>query len=196
MAKSMIAGLPVADAELKECIQLASSEVERLTSLLNDYRSFARPQHLKIERTDVHKLLDEVLALHFKRYASLEISIKLDIPDQLPKVSLDAAKIKQAILNLCQNAVDAMPNGGTLLVRAYCTQANLVIEIADTGSGIPEGLDVFQLFKTTKRESTGLGLPIVQHIVSEHNGSVDYVTDPGRGTTFRMILPADKTNTA
>ncbi len=191
MAKSIAAGLPLADTELKECIDLASAEVERLSSLLNEYRSFARPQNLKIERSDVHKLLEELLALHFRHYAARGISIELDIPDSLPQVSLDVAKMKQAILNLCQNAVDAMPNGGTLLVRACRSQANLVIEVADTGSGIPEGLDVFQLFKTTKPESTGLGLPIVQQIISEHGGSVDYVTEPGKGTTFRMILPAN-----
>ena len=65
----------------------------------------------------------------------------------------------------------------------------MIFEVADTGTGIPEGLNVFQLFKTTKDEGTGLGLPIVEQIVSEHHGSVDYVTELGKGTTFMVSLP-------
>jgi signal transduction histidine kinase len=97
--------------------------------------------------------------------------------------------MKQAILNLCQNAVDAMPNGGTLTLTGYRSEDEIVMEVSDSGTGIPEGLDVFQLFKTTKREGTGLGLSIVQQIISDHRGMVDYVSAIGKGTAFRIVLP-------
>jgi signal transduction histidine kinase len=104
-------------------------------------------------------------------------------------VPVDREKIKQVILNLCKNAIEAMPDGGTLRCKAYQTVDRVTIEVADTGTGIPEGLDVFQLFNTTKPEGTGLGLPIVEQIVSEHRGSVDYITEPGKGTAFMVSLP-------
>ena len=84
-----------------------------------------------------------------------------------------------------------MPDGGVLTCKAYRTTERVVLEIADSGAGIPDGLDVFQLFRTTKQDGTGLGLPIVQQIVSEQRGTVDYVTEPGKGTTwFRVSFPA------
>jgi signal transduction histidine kinase len=83
----------------------------------------------------------------------------------------------------------AVPNGGSLKVKAYERADFMIIEVADTGAGIPEGLNVFQLFRTTKPEGTGLGLPIVEQIISEHHGSVDYVSELGKGTTFRITLP-------
>jgi signal transduction histidine kinase len=82
-----------------------------------------------------------------------------------------------------------MPEGGTLTCKAYEANGFLNIEVSDTGTGIPQGLEVFQLFRTTKPTGTGLGLPIVEQIVSEHSGTVDYVTESGKGTTFRLTLP-------
>jgi signal transduction histidine kinase len=113
----------------------------------------------------------------------------MQFDEQLPPAWIDPAKMKQAILNLCQNGVEAMPNGGALTLKGYGAQDSVVMEISDTGTGIPDGLDVFQLFKTTKRDGTGLGLSIVQQIVSDHKGTVDYVSELGKGTTFRIVLP-------
>ena len=86
-----------------------------------------------------------------------------------------------------------MPAGGILKCKAYQNADRVIFEVADTGTGIPEGLDVFQLFRTTKFSGTGLGLPIVEQIVSEHRGTVDYVTEMGKGTAFIVSLPASGT---
>jgi signal transduction histidine kinase len=123
----------------------------------------------------------------------VEITVELEFDDNLPLVSIDREKIKQVILNLCKNAVEAMPDGGTLKCKAYQTAGGVILEVADTGTGIPEGLDVFQLFKTTKPHGTGLGLPIVGQIISEHRGTVDYVTELGKGTAFIVSLPLSAT---
>jgi signal transduction histidine kinase len=119
--------------------------------------------------------------------------LELEFDDNLPVIPIDREKIKQVILNLCKNAVEAMPEGGTLQCKAYQTADRVIVEVADTGTGIPEGLDVFQLFKTTKPYGTGLGLAIVEQIISEHRGTVDYVTQLGKGTAFIVSLPLSST---
>jgi signal transduction histidine kinase len=98
--------------------------------------------------------------------------------------------VKQVILNLCKNAVEAMPEGGSLTLKGYLSGADtIVVEVSDTGIGIPEGMDIFEIFRTTKPDGTGLGLPLVSQIVSAHRGTVDYFSEPGKGTTFKLTLP-------
>jgi signal transduction histidine kinase len=129
-----------------------------------------------------------VLAFNIKDYNRTGVSVSVEFDENLPLVALDSEKMKQVILNLSKNAVEAMPGGGRLTVKAYPTGDSVVLEFKDTGSGIPEGFDPFHLFKTTKVEGTGLGLSIVQQIVSDHHGTVDYVSESGKGTTFRVLL--------
>lgn len=174
------------DPLVQETIQAADQEIQRLTSLLKDYRSLARPQTLQLQASNLRQLVEEVLAPNLNNFNASGVRVETKFDDNLPLVSVDVAKIKQVILNLCKNAVEAMPNGGVLTVRTYWANDNAVLEISDTGEGIPEGFDPFHLFKTTKGEGTGLGLPIVQQIVSEHHGTVEYLSEPGRGTTFKV----------
>jgi signal transduction histidine kinase len=101
---------------------------------------------------------------------------------------LDTAKIKQVILNLCKNAVEAMPDGGCLTLKGYRSRGMVVLEISDDGVGVPDDVNIFELFKTTKPGGTGLGLPLVQQIVSAHNGTIGYKSKPGRGATFKVAL--------
>ena len=173
---------------LKETIQGANQEMRRLSSLLRDYRSLARPQTIKIQPTSLRQIVEEVLAPNIRNYKDSGVSVKIEVDDNLPLLALDREKMKQVILNLCKNAVEAMPEGGLLTVRAYQTADTVILEFGDSGQGIPEGFDPFHLFKTTKPHGTGLGLPIVQQIVSDHHGTVDYVSELGKGTTFRVSL--------
>jgi signal transduction histidine kinase len=172
-----------------ETLRAASEEVERLSSLLREYRSFARPRQLNLNETDAGLLLKQAIAPHATSYQAAGIKIEFDLQKNLPPVLADSEKMKQVILNLCKNAVEAMPGGGILRCRAYATDGEVALEICDTGIGIPEGVDVFQLFKTTKEDGTGLGLPIAQQIVSEHHGSIEYSSRVGEGTTFTIKLP-------
>jgi PAS domain S-box-containing protein len=176
------------DPLVEQTIGSAHQEIQRLASLLKDYRSLARPQVLQIQESNIQKLVEEVLAPNIKHYNDSGVTIQTRFDENLSLVPLDVARIKQVVLNLCKNAVEAMPNGGILTVKTYQSNYKAVLEISDTGHGIPEGFEPFNLFKTTKHEGTGLGLPIVQQIVSEHHGTVDYVSEIGRGTTFRLSL--------
>jgi PAS domain S-box-containing protein len=178
------------NALVRETIQAANHEIQRMSSLLNDYRSLARPQTIRLQPTNLRRIVDEVLASNIRPYQDAGIRVEIEFDANLPLVALDPEKIKQVILNLCKNAVEAMPEGGRMILKAYRSENNVILECSDSGQGIPEGFDPFQLFKTTKSHGTGLGLPIVLQIVTDHHGTVDYVSQLGKGTTFRVSLEA------
>jgi signal transduction histidine kinase len=177
------------DPLLGDTIEIAHQEIQRLTSLLNAYRSFAKPHSSKLQPCSMRQVVEEILALATKHYQDSRIIVECHFEDNLPLVAVDRERMKQVILNLCKNAVEAMPEGGTLSCKVYQGNGRLVLEIADTGVGMPDELDPFQLFKTTKPYGTGLGLSIADQIISEHHGTIKYVTEAGKGTTFLVSLP-------
>jgi two-component system NtrC family sensor kinase len=110
---------------------------------------------------------------------------------ELPLVQGNADQLRQVFLNLVLNAIEAMPNGGTLTVRTEAGPSVVLIEIQDTGVGIPDDIrpHLFEPFFTNKPNGTGLGLSISAHIVTQHGGHIDVESAPGQGTTFRLVLP-------
>ena len=179
---------------LRETIHAANEEIRRLALLLRDYRSLARPNTLNLQTANLRQLVEQVLAPNIQHYNLSGVAVTLEFDDNLPSVQVDREKIKQAILNLCKNAAEAMPTGGSLKIRGYHFGTYVTLEFSDTGQGIPENFDPFHIFKTTKPEGTGLGLSIVQQIVSDHHGTVDYVSELNKGTTFRVSLPVQTSN--
>jgi signal transduction histidine kinase len=97
--------------------------------------------------------------------------------------------MKQVIFNLTKNAAEAMAGGGRISIKGSVSENSIVLEISDTGTGIPAGIDIFEPFFTTKPQGTGIGLSIVQQIVSAHGGSISYSSEHGKGTTFVITLP-------
>lgn len=165
-------------------------EVDRLIILLDGFRSASVSQNVSLTGSDLRQVVEDALAIQLIVYQTAGVNLKFDFEDGLPAVKLDPAKIKQVILNLCRNALDAMSQGGDLTIRGYSLGATVVLEIADTGTGMPEGIDPFALFQTTKVHGSGLGLPIVEQIILAHNGTIDYTSERDRGTTFKLIFPA------
>jgi signal transduction histidine kinase len=104
--------------------------------------------------------------------------------------------MKQVVINLVQNAIEAMPSGGVVAVQSGMLDGRAVMVVRDTGPGLPDGLDVFQLFVTTKAQGTGLGLSIAQQIVLEHGGEIAASSEPGRGSVFTVSLPVERPETA
>jgi signal transduction histidine kinase len=180
------------DLELKSLLGSATQEIKRLGSLLQDFRSFVRPQKYCFKAIDLARLIDEAINTEKRLYDSMGIKLKFKFPGDLLPVRVDEEKIKQAILSICKNAVEAMPSGGVLTFRGYESEGRVFLEIADTGAGIPQGLEIFDPFFTTKPRSSGLGLPIVSQIISAHEGTIDYASEAGKGTTFKIGLPAGK----
>ncbi|HEU4343922.1 MAG TPA: PAS domain S-box protein [Candidatus Binatia bacterium] len=196
IAKSLLDRSNNHDPLIYDSIETAHREIQRLNSLLKDYRSFARPQRLSIEPVDLRQIGQEALATVTRGHIASGVTLELQFAKDLPRIRVDKEKMKQVILNLGKNAIEAMPNGGTLTCKCYRFHDSIVLEISDTGVGIPAGEDIFQLFRTTKPDGTGLGLPIVQQIVSEHRGTIEYESTPGRGTTFKVSVPLELGQTA
>jgi signal transduction histidine kinase len=178
--------------QARNTLQYVKSGIERLGSLLNELRTLAQAQRLSLQPTQLVSVIKEVLAIEEPRYAVSRVRVETNLPPNLPPIMLDASKFRQALINLCRNAVDAMPHGGSLTLRGYLSHSNVHLEIIDTGEGIPAGLDVFALFTTTKPTGMGVGLPIVREIISSHGGTVCYASKPGTGTTFRLTLPVSE----
>jgi PAS domain S-box-containing protein len=175
------------DSRVKRTLESSTQEILRLGSLLNEFRTIARPQAAKLKPANLADLIKDVLVPQTAVCQKAGITIKREFGDLRP-ILMDENKMKQVILNLCKNAIEAMPSGGVLTVRAYQAEESAVLEVSDTGEGIPEGVDVFQLFRTTKPNGTGLGLPVVRQIVRAHQGHIEYSSKPGQGTTFKIYL--------
>jgi PAS domain S-box-containing protein len=176
-------------ASWNEHLEDMQNEIGRLATMLQEFRALARPVHMKLGNVNLRALIAEVRKVIVPQLSSSGICIEYDMPAELPDLYVDPEKVRQVLLNLCNNAIEAMPSGGTLTLKAYAESEQLIIEIIDTGTGIPAGFDVFEPFATTKEKGTGLGLMIVRQILAAHNGTVLYESEAGKGTTFRVILP-------
>lgn len=179
--------------DLKDYLGLIHSEAFRCKSITMSLLDFSRirsSERMEIDLSETVKSSARLLA-HQKRGDNIEFS--LELADNLPFVNANEGQIQQAVIALATNAIDAMPNGGTLTFRAFEQQNRVVIEIEDTGIGIaPEDLSkIFEPFFTTKEvgKGTGLGLAVCYGIVTEHNGRVSVRSNIGKGTTFSIYLP-------
>lgn len=164
-------------------------EIHRLSSLLHEFRSLARRQDLTCRMLHLRTIVQEVLTAEQAYYESRGVVVVLLIPESLSPLLADGDKLKQVFFNLCKNAVEAMPMGGRLTIQCRDAGAQVIIDIRDTGVGIPAGVNILEPFITTKPEGTGLGLPIVRQIIAAHGGALTYQSEPGQGTTFTISLP-------
>ena len=177
------------EEELGTGLELMMGELRRIDGMLLDFRELSRPASLRLVPTELHPLLEEVLAMLEPAVLGPRVETRRELDDEARLVLADADKLRQVFLNLSKNALEAMPEGGRITVRARLDPRGVVAEIEDTGVGIPEGVDPFEAFRTTKAEGSGLGLAVVRRIVGEHQGSVSYRATPGGGTTFEVVLP-------
>jgi signal transduction histidine kinase len=168
------------------------SEIDRLTSLLNEFKTIARPQKLSLQPVKLIRVIQETVS-GLDLEGKGDVHIVSECSPELPPIRGDSAKLKQAFFNLFKNAVEAMPYGGTLAIKGYVNNGSVCVDISDTGIGIPDDLKVFDLFSSTKPHGTGLGLFIVQQIILAHDGVVSYASTVGKGTTFHLTLPASAT---
>lgn len=182
-------GQSAGEEPVRSAFQSLTGQITRLANLLQEFRSLSRRHEPKLQPLDLRLVVDDVLSAEAPMYAERNIIVERALAPNLPMIHADQDKLKQALLNLCKNAMEAMPGGGTLTVRAGNSGSQVFLEIADTGMGIPYGVNILEPFVTTKAEGTGLGLPIVRQIVSAHGGTLNYTSSPGSGTTFTVFLP-------
>ncbi len=176
-----------------EQLDLIETHIQRISAIVRQLVTLARPAPAKWELVDLGQVLDEAIRLiRFDRRAR-NVEISLDRPSTLPRSHGIANELQQVFINLALNALDAMPEGGKLKLRAVNRGRQLVLHVEDTGSGIlPEvGRRVFEPFFTTKEPGagTGLGLAVSYGIVQKHGGTIGFESVPGDGTTFTVQLP-------
>jgi two-component system sensor histidine kinase HydH len=182
---------PAEPEEYRRMVDLVRGEVRRLNTIVEEFLSLARPIQLRPEPVPVAALLDEIRELVGPQAGQAGIAIGRVIPASLPDVRADRNRIKQVLLNLVLNAIEATPSGGRLTLGAAASSAGLTLTVTDTGSGIPAEVlpRVFEPYVTTKTRGLGLGLAIARQIVEAHGGRIEVESQAGSGTSFRITLP-------
>lgn len=177
--------------EIEDLLAVIREEVKRLDNLVGDFLKFSGSGRLQHRPASLDALVDEVMGLLQPEAGAAGVALDRRRPPlPLPDLPLDGEKIKQVLINLLQNAIEAQPDGGRVTVETASHDGRASVVVADRGPGLPPGLDVFQLFVTTKARGTGLGLAIAQQIVLDHGGEIRAESTPGEGATFTISLPA------
>jgi len=171
--------------------QIIVEEVDRLEQLLGGLLDLSRAESPQLERQPLLPLIRDILEATAEQYQRAGITVRQNLPAELPEVEVDANQFRQVLLNLLRNAVEAMPEGGLLEVSAAQTERGLEVSIRDTGPGIPEqSLEhIFDRFFTTKPTGTGLGLAVARKILDAHHAQIEVESELGAGATFTVILP-------
>ncbi len=177
------------ESALAPTVKRLKDEISRLQRLVGDFGTISRKEKYVFRPVELAHLIDDMVELQSPLLAEKRIELRTALARDLPALQLDADKIKQALLNLLKNAAEAMPGGGTISIGASAADGAIVLEVADTGEGIPLDIDAFEPFVTTKKDGTGVGLVVVRQILNAHDGKISYRSKPGEGTTFRMELP-------
>ena len=186
----------------KEILDEILERIKSLNDAINDFLRFTRPAPLQLSPTNVNEIIQSILFLINRQAETQGVTITEEYDDNLPLIMADSEQLQQVILNIAINALQAihvpLSNGETdgenskIRFKTYqnVETSQIVIEISDTGIGIPpEKLDqIFNPYFTTKSEGTGLGLSIAQRIIEEHHGIISVTSEIGKGTTFRVIL--------
>jgi two-component system NtrC family sensor kinase len=184
--------LPFGPDKQQEYLQMASEEVERLVELVTRILDFARPSRRKKQPADVNDAVEKALILTAKYLQHNDITLHRDLALDLPPVAAVADELGQVFLNLVLNAVDAMPQGGTLRVSSRLSDdGRLEVTFTDSGPGIaPEHVErIFEPFFSTKEEGTGLGLNISYQVVEQYGGEITVESVIGEGATLTVWLP-------
>jgi signal transduction histidine kinase len=177
--------------EMAKLVTVIRQEILRLDALVGDFLLFSRPSRIAHRPGDLEALTDEVVQLLGPEASQAGVTLhRRTTGAPVRTLRMDAEKMKQVVLNLVRNAIEAMPEGGTVFIETGTVEDQARLVVRDTGPGLPDGIDVFQLFATTKPGGTGLGLSIVQQIVLQHGGEVVAASDAeGGGAVFTVSLP-------
>jgi len=184
------ANMPV-EPEPQQAVKMLDSEIDRLDRAVKTFLNFTRPVELNLEETDLRVLLEEIMDAARPSIAQASLELRADLPSDCPPVLVDRQLIHQAVLNLLLNASEFTDPGGriTLSLRRSGEFAEIAVE--DSGRGIPaaDQKKIFQLFFTTRPGGSGIGLANTFRFVQLHNGGIEFESETGRGTTFRVKLP-------
>ncbi len=179
------------DGELLESVRVARGEVTRLDTIINQFLGAVRPAHATRSMVSINHIVRESLAFLEPEIADRDVIVQEDLAPGLPLIPANVDQLKQAFYNLIKNAIQALSHGGILRVATSRTDTHLQVSFEDNGTGISieDMAHITEPYFTRKKGGTGLGLFIVQRILHEHGGHLELLSDPGRGTTARILLP-------
>jgi signal transduction histidine kinase len=185
--------LPDRDAHVFTVLRKIAGEIKRLDDFVSEFLRFARLPRRNVERLQVRPLVTDLVAFITPECSKKGVMLDVDLggPDS---AWVDGFQLKQAVLNLVLNALQATPKGGHVVVRTSGDNRRLVVAVADDGEGMSAETreKAFTPFFTTREDGTGLGLPLVRRIVEQHGGSVEITSAPGTGTTVTLVFPAHR----
>ena len=166
----------------------------RLESLLNDFLKFARVRSLDLVPGNLNEQIESVLRFFSVATHDVNIRVLPHLDGGLPSVLLDKEMLRAALVNLVKNAIEAMPDGGTLTVITRITSNGVALDLIDTGIGMDENtaLHMFEAFYSTKEGGSGLGLPTARKIIEAHGGRISVQSDVARGTKFTLEFPTPR----
>ena len=172
-------------------IDVINEEIDRLNHIVVDFLFAVRPMTLTLRESDFNAFLTEIAEFTAYELSDAQVDLELELDENLPLLDFDEQLMKQALLNLIQNAVAAMKDGGTIILRTEKKDNEIVLHIIDTGAGIPDKIlaKIFEPYFTTKERGSGLGLTLVFKIVREHRGDISVTSKEGQGTCFTITLP-------
>lgn len=172
-------------------LSVVNEEIERLNQIIVDFLFAVRPVSASLEPVDVNGLLDGFASFILPELEKHNISLETNLAEKAPRILIDSKLFKQVLINLAQNSIAAMENGGKLLVSSRIAGDRFLVAVADTGTGMePEtAARIFEPYFTTKAKGTGLGLTMVYKIIKEFSGDIDVKSFPGEGTIFTISLP-------
>ncbi len=179
------------DPDTRRHMDVIGSEFHRLDRVVQTLVDFNKPIELRLASFDLRQIAEEVSLLASPEAARLGVKVETQITEAGVPVNADADLIKQALLNVVLNGVQAMSSGGVLQIRVERNETSASIEVQDEGTGIPPDIrdKIFNLYFTTKKTGSGIGLAMSYRVLQLHNGALDFVTEVGQGTTFRISLP-------
>ncbi len=189
-AEMLLKNVPEDKPLIGELAGFISTEVDRTNSLITRFLDFARPMHLKLEKTDLAELLDRAIAEFEKHTPPIDVAIYRNYAPEVPGVDMDGELMQRVFYNLIVNAAQASPAGGSVSVKTRLLGDEVEVSVIDRGSGIAKEQlkNIFNPFFTTKPDGVGLGLAIVSKIVDEHRGTLAVESEAGSGSVFRVFL--------
>ncbi len=180
------------DPERLEFLNIILDEIERVNMIVEDFMVLAKPKVVQLEEKNVVPVIQNVVSLLSFEARKRNVRLHFDCRQEIIQIDCDENRLKQVFLNFIKNGIEAMPNGGDLVVKVNIQNGNVQISIQDTGVGIPEEKlrKLGEPFFTTKKNGNGLGLMVSFKIIENHNGKVFVESEPNKGTTFNIVLPA------
>jgi signal transduction histidine kinase len=185
--------LPDLEPDSKRHMDVISNEIRRLDRVVQTLVDFSRPVELRLFETDLRRTLEDVALLAIPQASQQGIKLERNVPSEPLVVRIDSDLIKQAVLNVVLNGIQAMGNSGGMLTLSARKDGSMVtVDVHDQGPGIPASLreKIFNLYFTTKKGGSGIGLAMTYRVMQLHNGAVEFESQNGNGTTFHLRLPA------